>query len=651
MAIERDEVQTTEQTKTAPVSQQQSNTPKPAAPQQSFQNRTMNNKTTSLLAMTGRIPAPMAATPEAEAMRVFLESIKQLTAEGIVSDYNLSLVAINPKENNLSMSVLVLVLQAKINGQVDVERGLSFHTLLLADTMRAINPPQINILGHNITVPRPASDAYDSLMRSVIVERLQLEFRNVPTSKMFEAEGTVIPRGYAYKNLDQVRATLLNALKASASCLISSTEQDLDDLVLDQNARSLNVQVRVSTRQNQSTDEVGEPIRTDVRIELTESTGSQVNQASAGIPSLNSGDQVAEILHIGGFFDLLYDPVQGAGQQNPYAVLVQNQAGQQLNQQLYRPNFVITEYNASELRTLPGQLLALATIPALIEGNVWFSDFMPSKGNAFDMHDIGAIGHELNLDKNPSGIGERIDTRGTTFNEIQLTQLLAAFLRPDPIISLDVEECGPSTYWNSVFLAAAQGSDAANQAIFYAADKLTNGAFSKIHNGAGLAVQNNQNRIHLGYYTDKQGMKRDLRDIDYLSILNTFGANDAGAIQDWSDSYSRVDYPQELRMDARWRLIDRATGGTAVLTGYAKRVSFDVANFVIPFLTAVKNTGFVMKTQTPLQDISGQPRSTASYLQAGGLGSGVASGLYTRGFNQNANVGAGQPTGGFGRWR
>jgi hypothetical protein len=620
----------------------------PAGQQQQFSQARNMNKTPSLLAMTGRIPSPLAAAPEAESLKTFMDTIKEVTQSNS-DEYDLSLLPINGKDNSLILSVLVLVIRLKSAGQPENERGLSYHTLLLADTMGNAPAATLSIQGQNVTVPRPPGDAYDDKMRNVILERLQREYRNVSPNNMFEAEAEVIPRGYAYKNADQVRRTILNALKAAATALVTATVPDLQDIVLDGNARNLNLQVRVSTRQNQIVDEVGDVVRTDIRIDLTEGKAQQAQQVTNVIPSLNNGEQVSELLSIGAFIDLSYEPAVGAVQNNPYAPVMQAQLGQAIGRQLYRPRLVITHFETTEMRTLPGQLLALATVPALTEGFAWFSQFTPVKGTQFDMHDIGAIGYEANPTNNPSGIGDRFDTRANTFTDTNLAQLLHAYVLPDMFISMDVEECGPSTYWNSVFLAAASGSLEANKAIFYAADVLTNGNFSKLHNMTGPAVLNDQNRIHLGDYTDKSGNKRDIRDVDYLAILNTFGANDMVAVQGWSDSYNRVEFPMELRMDARFRLIEQAIGSSVNLKGFARRVTFHTENFLVPFLQAVKATGLTMRPQTPFQDVSGQPRATAGYLQQAGLSSAV-SGLYSRGYGTQNNPGVSMQ-GGFGRWR
>lgn len=629
-----------------PQAQTQAFTPKPAAQQQQTTQRNMNAIPTTQV-MSDRISAPLSATPDAEAMKNFLDSVKEATSNTL-DDYVLTVVPINGKDRKLCMSIVVLVLQYGHNGQADASRGLAYHTLLLADTMQEIPPTVVQISGNNYTVPRPPGDAYDKTMREVVIEQLQREFRNVSANLMFDAEAEVIPRGFNYKSQEQVRRALHNASLACAVILAQNSNQNLEDYVLNASASRLNATTRVSTGQPQITDEVGEAVRADIRIDFSEVNATpQAQQPGAGLASMNTGEYATPVFTVGGFMDLLWDPAIGAGTVNPYAPPV-TQPGQQLTQ-LYRPRFVITRFETAKLRTLPGQLLGLASVLALNENFTWISAFKPPKSNVFDMHDIGSIGYEANLDNNPSGIGTRIDTRSDSFREQQLAQLVHAFLKLDMFVSMDVSECGPETWATSVFLAAAQGSTVATEMIFQAANVLTAGNFQKFHPMTGAAVLNDMNRIHLGHYDDKQGVRRDIRDVDYLAVLNTFGDKDPSVIKDWSDSFLRVEYPLEQRMDGRLRIIDRALGGGATVTGYARRITFDT-QFLEALLKAILATGLTLRSQTPFQDMSGAPRATAGYLNQSGL-SLSGTGLWRSGYGQQAVPGVNIQSGGFGRWR
>jgi hypothetical protein len=593
----------------------------------------------SMSVMTERNPAPLAGTPDAEAMKAFSDAVKLLLGNAHDS-YDLQMVNISKTDNtNLFCSAIALVVRHKQAPNA----ALAFHTMLIGDTASELPRPQVNVNGKTVEQQWVIGDAYDNEFKAVVAGAIARQFPNTNTQTMFDAEAQVVPVGYDFKDLALVRATLANALRA-AGTVLNSNATNFKDYSLEGSAAGLNSVATLSFNQNQQANAVGEPVRTDVYISYAEVRGqAQQGKQPGERVSLNSGERSEQVFGIGGFMDLLWDPANPQVGQNPYQAALQQYQQQPQSSHLYTPRLVITKLDTKVLNTLPGQLLGLVTALTLRSNGNWIGSFRRPHSNEFDMRDIGAIGIEANLDKNPSGFGSRIDTRSESFTPQQLASLVQAFIRPNLAISMDVAECGPETWLTSVFLAAARGSADANEAILSAAQLLTNGKF----NYAGPAVFAENNRIHMGYYVDKNGVKRDLRDVDYLAIANMFGETDPVQIREWSDTFTRTEYPLDLRMHARRRILESAVGGSVFYTGFAERVTFS-GPFLDALEKAVVATGLTIRPVTPFQDMQGPNRVSASWMQNLRLGTDGA-GLFNRGYSGAARPGT-QVGGTFGRW-
>jgi hypothetical protein len=172
------------------------------------------------------------------------------------------------------------------------------------------------------------------------------------------------------------------------------------------------------------------------------------------------------------------------------------------------------------------------------------------------------------LENNQSGFGQRIDTKSDSFQLQQLGQLISSLYRPELLISMDVPECASQTWYLSIFKEASVGNKHALDLLLRAANDLTNGNFSRYFTADKPVFINPFNRVHLGYYMDKNGMKRDIRAIDYLAVANFIGDKDPTRIRAWSDTFLRKDVPLEIRLADRKALIDGLTHNNAIYTGF-----------------------------------------------------------------------------------
>jgi hypothetical protein len=457
-----------------------------------------------------------------------------------------------------------------------------------------------------------------------------------PQSKQWPASYCVVPRDFNITDTSAVYTLAANALFAASSELEFNSGTFVD-LNLSNAERDSNLTVRTTFGNPQSHNAVGQPIRSDIIIDFSAAPINQQQQQQG--PQV---ERVSQVARISGFMDIVWDPAQPL--QNTYYVPQQ----QQQNFQRYSPRFVMTALESNSLLTISAQLLALLPALTLNENGQWIQAFrQQSFSNEIDMHDIGAIGIEVNFAGNPSGYGERIDTRSNSFKPEHLYQLISSTFKQALIISLDVPECGPETWYNEVFAFAARGHAGANNAIIEAANRLTNNAFAKYFPQNGRVAIDEFNRIHLGHYSGRDGVRRDIRDIDYLAVANLVGEKDPQIIKDWSDTFLRTNYPLDLRLAARKRIIMELCNDL-VITGYGTRVTFEAA-FIEALAKASYEAGLTIRPVTSYADAGSYERATPNFAGTA-LMHGEAINIFSRGMS-NA-----QPVGGYshfgsGRWR
>jgi hypothetical protein len=592
-------------------------------------------------------PNLIGATAQAEAVSSFIARAKELAeATATHGQYLMDVLPLNKGEpDDIYVSAVILVVRDAQNPTA----GLAYHVMLLSDTAEDPAPYFPNTPGmQGVEVLRVMSDAYDDVYKQAVWNLLRNKYPQIGDNNFYDAEAEVIPKGYDFKDLNLVRKTLMNAGNAVTTQLNSANPEFTDVSLGALTGTMPNTQARLAFQQPQSSNEVGDPVRTDTVIEFIEVSGQGGNnQVKNGVPgSLNSGEQTTKLARVGGFFDLVWAPSGQFQSQNPY--LPAGNAYGNVPQQipfLYRPRFVITRMELPVVTTLPMQILALLPTLILRENNNWMGGFARPHGEGFDMHDIGAIGIEVNADNNPNGIGTRFDTKADSFKPQNLGQLLSAFVSPELAISFDIDEYGPTTWRDSVWAAAANGNPNANRALQHAMDLLTNGEFSKRYNGQ--IIMNDNNRVHTGWYVDSNGVKIDLRNIDHLCVLNMLGEKDPAAARDWSDTFAQNQYPIEQRLAVRRRILTQVLRDVHI-TGFAQRFTF-VGEALRALAEATAAAGLQIRLQNLYQDMSGQPRASAQWIERGGIAAGNY-GVFARGFtNQPGQVLGGAPA--IGRWR
>lgn len=573
----------------------------------------------------------MGRNPASEALSKTAKVLGAMYEEQIDKSFEVTLIPVDMNSTtSLNVSILILAMRLREDPAV----GVAFHTLILEASTEVPAPRYENINGVNTEILRVIGDSYDDNMRAVILDTVKRQFPQ--TTNLLNAEASVIPRDFNLTDTDAVYKLATNAAFATSSEL-EMNRRGFQDMNLTHAERDSTLTVRTSYNNPETVDAVNHPVRSDVVIDFQAAPANAQNNQQ-------QNERTTPVAKNMGFVDLVYDPV--APQQQGFAPGF-GQPVAAVPSTKYVARFVLTQMESMNALTIPSQLLALVAALNLREGNQWSQAFRPSHNlSGLDMHDIGAIGIEMNFEGNTSGVGTRIDTRVDSFKPENFHRMLSLSVRPGMILSLDVPECGPSTWYNGVFAAAAEGNPNANQAIIQAANTLTNGVFAKHFAGNGHVAVDENNRIHTGYYVDGSGVRKDLREIDYLAICNMVGDKDPNLIRQWSDTFFPTT-PLAQRLAIRKRII---TGlfSEVVITGYARRVTFE-ANFLDALAKSIAEIGLQVRTFNPTTDAGMFERATGNFIQ-GALMSGDQVGIFNRGgFSSAPSMGGNRSFGGS-RW-
>lgn len=572
-------------------------------------------------AMGAMMSTPMGRNPQSEILTRLQKALEECYKNANSTAYELGVVPVDfSQDPDLAMSVLLVTARS----QQARDLGIAYHVLLLEGSSEPLPSQFENIMGENVEIPRMASDASNARTAGAVIKALN---RLYPNARFVNADACVVPRDFNMEDPQRVFQLAANAAFAVTHELEQRTTGFVD-VNLAEASRDDTLQSRVEFPKTQLVNVVGQPVRADFSVNMTAVPANQ-SRAQAAV------DRAVVLARATGYVDLVWAPSQVQQQPQYY--------GQPINQQpnyLYTPRLVLTSMEAVAASTLPAQLFALVNAMSIRENSVWTQSFRPQPfqdagTQKMDMHDICAIGLETPGSVDPAtGMQVRFNVGAEGLKTDTLNKLLGMAVRPTMALSLDIEESGPSTWYNGAFAVAGGAGDpatvaAANEYIIRAANYLTNGAFGKHFQQNGRICFDEGNRIQLGYYTDASGQKCDIRDLDYLGVLNCTGHTDPMIIRRWSETFNNANINLFKRLQERRKLI-QAILPNVVFTGYARRVTFD-AGFLNALAQACLECGLDVKSITPYVDQGGQERTGAEFLQSSLL-TPANTGLFNRSF-------------------
>ncbi|MFM6982755.1 MAG: hypothetical protein ACKOXF_01385 [Chitinophagaceae bacterium] len=451
-------------------------------------------------------------------------------------------------EDNPRLGVSSILVVTKMRGE-DV---LAYHIVLLAGSIDPLQDKMISVgpgVG-NIPVKQFVSDA----IRPQMMEAVQQMIMSVAgTARALHSDSEVFAASQDPSSEEAVAKVISNAIDANVTEIIRIRAgfRDIDFT----NVKSDGQLVVSPTFGNPNMEG---PVRADIRIPF--------NVIPRGVDMNDSFNRSTRVSDVGLFMDLIFT---GGPQQNFFG-----QQQQPEQKAIYIAQAVITSLKFQDRCYTPAAVqLALATVMSVIQNNAWVQAFKKdhTAKAKLDLKDIGAVGLDLNLENNPNGFGSKLDTSSPAFTDAYMYMMLSKIVAGVQI-SIDVPECGPETFYTSVFAAAADGDQRAHAALYNAMNTLTGGNFSRYFDQSQLIVLQDKSVILNGHYAN--GTK-DIREIDYLAVLNMANANnDTGIIELWYNSLYNPNLSMAQALNDRRRVIE-GIAGDAVFTGRSRRVTFN----------------------------------------------------------------------------
>lgn len=626
--------------------QRQSQEQQPGGQQAGYQQPRQRQRLSDFWAAS---PNAMSRSPESDIISSLNTALKGEYEKAIRPEYNVTLIPIDLDQTDmLEKSAIVVAVE---NKQVP-ELGVAYHTLILEGSSDPLPPQQTRVGNVDVEIHRTTGDVNTPVYQAEVRKWVQ---RNFPGRGVHPVDAEVVKADFDIKNEKRLYNLAANAALACSTELARlAGHMDIELGNIEQD-NTLTVQTSFA---NAAIEDIqGEPIRADIQIDFRIGGAPMPNQ-----PGVNS--RVKTLARVSGFMDLVWAPAQQQG--NAFNPWVAQQALPQSPDEFkrYIPRFIITDLDSQSVLSIRAQLLGLVTAFTLREQNGWVEAFRPNPiaADGVDYKDIGAVGIEANFVRNPTGIGERIDTRSDQFQRSQnqqgdyLLRLVASVFQPKLLLSMDIPEAGPTTWKDSIFAAAGElaggpASTAAANHIIAEANTLTNGRLAQYLQPNKPIIIDENNRIHLGWFVGRDGLKHDLRDIDYLYVLNAAGDRDPEVAREWSDSFALAGVPLEIRLFKRKTILEGLLGKQNVhITGYARRVTFE-PDFVNALTQAVKDVGLSVRTIAPFSDLQGFDRAVNPYTMSAALDTmGYQSGVFNRGYQGQQSGGFTGNRAGFSRW-
>lgn len=412
-----------------------------------------------------------------------------------------------------------------------------------------------------------------------------------PNKTTLEVAANFLPVELETSNVAQLRSVLYYAAEAIETTLYTAGDRHEGTINLGEKLDTEVISQAVRFSDNgQVADATGLPVRSDIEISLKVNSKTQ--------QTINTGVRTSRLLSIArGFINFTFNGLPPVNLAN----LAYMQPGTVIPAP-FEPSFVINSLdNQTDGATLETQLLALATTTSLVNNALWSTALKPNLSittPGADRRDIGALTIAVNDKGAELGL-----TNTKTDSSFDIKQFLARFVDSSLRFQLDVREVGELTHVQRVFLDtipeinnSSEANAAAYKLIVDAANRLTNGHFSKHWTSNAPFVFYDNNRVELGYYIDEKNEMRDLQEVDFLCLLNKVGDNGQAAFE-YMDSFNPANGPVEYRFSKRLRIY-QTYFPTFKLTGFARRLWIN-HEFLTALGKAIRDAAGMINLETP----------------------------------------------------
>ena len=563
--------------------------------------------------------------------------------------------SLDREKENLNISALVVA--AVLRHPATNEKIVTHHTLLLGATSVAQNKVEQNF-GKTDRYERLiiTADGYDAAMRARVEAVVKAVY---PDYKTYDASATRIPKELNFESEVAVRNIIANATTATSTILASLLATD-GWTINEETAKSTFKNDIKSSFQHYS-DLTGQPIRSDLVFEMSEVEGRDPTTPNSGEFVFNNSRPRKLITQIAGYIDLTSTPPDALsanaampfGGFNPETL------------KIYTPRLVLTNIDTPEVAGELQQIIqAIGTLQVLQNNQMWksvllkqYKDGAANMDNGVNLRDLAVIGLEAPVP--PPAYGMAVEApkpariavlNNAAINETAAMGVINTYFKNNLLISMDVEECGPSSWMLEIFVAAARGDKIAIRDLIQATDLLTGNRFSPIYkrlNGGAMPspVFNDNLYINLGYYESRFG-KRDIRDVDYLTVLNATGDSSLEDINDWANLQANAQIDPLFRLTESRKIMEEIFQSVTI-TGRAARITMNPV-YVHAVAEAVAEAGLAYDTEMGISQPTSTARLVAPYMQnlntnLGNAGAFTQAGMHRPGNgnnNMNSNFGS-----------
>lgn len=443
------------------------------------------------------------------------------------------------------------------------ELEVYYYPILLADTGKPamtardyfiqVSEAAKNRQPSNATVP---SDAIDKIYNDIVISKL-VEIHG-KEKKYIPLDGLVVDNGATINDMSikELGTRAFNAIHAEflsrtgqQTAVIGKILQACSGFRLQTNGCRQNVPAMTT---------LGKPIRSDFAINMVPILKKATTQ------SLNIGGGNETLFTIMGYVDAIPRQVEVREFNSVYQAV------------RFRPNIVITNIS-SNYESVNMGMLAIANAAVMMQPTLWLAAVSPR-----DKKNPGVLNLIANLSNKEGGVGDKIDLNGKAFTNDQVIDILRKMYSDAPALSIDVEEFGSSSSFLGILGAAAQTKNpqlrrnALNE-IIRVVHELTGGAFDSRFNPEEIIA--GYTEVPTGkWVSNKDGMTRDIRDIDLEFVLEQAG-NNPEIVKKWISSENNPALSYMLKTEVIAHI-----AGDAVITGRAMRIVMHPA-----FLTALVN--------------------------------------------------------------
>lgn len=505
---------------------------------------------------------------------------------------------------------------------------IGVYDLMIEGSGRPLQPNITTIDGHTIETIFAASDIYNHKSHWDTVKKFVIDTFGI-NAQVHDAGCTVIPTELDKDiPVERFQDWLHNSVQAVWAVLDIKLGSEAPAFTLAEFGEKDVLTARSEYGSVHGTNLVGLPVREDIELTVSATNNADTQGLDMRPPR--------ELTRVTGYIDLMFNPQQQQPQQFGGFPAMQQP---QMPGIMYQPRLVLTSVESmTDVVTMELQLLALSTAVQLGRGGNWWNAFRrPLKtysegANArkgINLRDVGAIGYEIKDPTNPSQPGNKIDTSATNFGDQQFAQMMGMFFNQQLLYTMDIEEAGELSWLQQTFIAAANKNEDARASILQAANRLTLGRFEKHFPFDAPVCFDDADRIHLGYYTNSDGHLRDLRELDYLAILNLAGKDDPTLVEKWERTHLDRNIPLAVRLHERKTIIDRLLSGSVVVKGFARRITFS-EQFIKALSDAIEEAGLSVRPGN-MVDTFNQGATRGGYSFQGqlvnpGLGNWMSSG-------------------------